>query len=302
MGLCWNSDELPLQSELGGPLHRSSVQTPFDTGLARVEVLTNRLHGTSSETLCAGARNSAAVLTILVLTGKASQRAELTQTMVNNRLIRPAETIVPGQEESQIKEPTLPAQEDWDKKQHKMHMSVDSHTNIKTVATSEVADDSKKVLAGSVIRVVEQRKAAPKYKTLFSREIEGLDPLEKFTPPRFTLYTGQSDPRVNQELSLAVQVVCGLAWPPHFTKSSNSPTSHGEENPLWRPGSGQTVLPRYGLHEGGHEKVQFVEEEHKVLQHIRRNPEAKVVKTYVHFELDEPSSGHFSLIGANLKE
>ena len=29
----------------------------------------------------------------------------------------------------------------------------------------------------------------------FSREIEGMDPLEKFVPPRFTLYYGKSDPR-----------------------------------------------------------------------------------------------------------
>ncbi|PSS21414.1 Mediator of RNA polymerase II transcription subunit 13-like [Actinidia chinensis var. chinensis] len=33
------------------------------------------------------------------------------------------------------------------------------------------------------------------FQTPFSREIEGMDPLEKFVPPRFTLYDGKSDPR-----------------------------------------------------------------------------------------------------------
>ncbi|XP_057461870.1 uncharacterized protein LOC130752096 [Actinidia eriantha] len=35
----------------------------------------------------------------------------------------------------------------------------------------------------------------PEFRTPFSREIEGLDPPEKFVPPRFTLYDGKSDPR-----------------------------------------------------------------------------------------------------------
>ncbi|GFZ01188.1 hypothetical protein Acr_14g0008230 [Actinidia rufa] len=33
------------------------------------------------------------------------------------------------------------------------------------------------------------------FKTPFSQEIEGMDPPEKFVPPRFTLYDGKSDPR-----------------------------------------------------------------------------------------------------------
>ncbi|XP_057466148.1 uncharacterized protein LOC130755691 [Actinidia eriantha] len=40
-----------------------------------------------------------------------------------------------------------------------------------------------------------QRAINPEFHTPFSREIEGLDPLEKFVPPRFTLYDGKSDPR-----------------------------------------------------------------------------------------------------------
>ena len=49
-------DELSLQSKFSGPLHWSSVQTPFDTGLVRTEVPTSYCHGTSLETLCAGTR------------------------------------------------------------------------------------------------------------------------------------------------------------------------------------------------------------------------------------------------------
>ncbi|GFS29588.1 hypothetical protein Acr_00g0007350 [Actinidia rufa] len=41
----------------------------------------------------------------------------------------------------------------------------------------------------------EQRDPVPKYQTTFSREIEGLDPPEKFTLPWFTQYDGKLDPR-----------------------------------------------------------------------------------------------------------
>ncbi|XP_057506518.1 uncharacterized protein LOC130789705 [Actinidia eriantha] len=40
-----------------------------------------------------------------------------------------------------------------------------------------------------------RRGVNPEFRTPFSREIEGLDPPEKFVPPRFTLYDGKSDPR-----------------------------------------------------------------------------------------------------------
>ncbi|GFY96809.1 hypothetical protein Acr_11g0011150 [Actinidia rufa] len=48
-------------------------------------------------------------------------------------------------------------------------------------------------------------------------------------------------------------------------------------------------------------EVQLVKEEHEVLKNVERNLEAKVVKDLVHFKLDEPSSDHFFLTGANLK-
>ncbi|GFS42094.1 hypothetical protein Acr_00g0078070 [Actinidia rufa] len=41
------------------------------------------------------------------------------------------------------------------------------------------------------------------FRTPFSREIEGMDPLKKFVPPRFTLYDGKSDPRLGD---------LGLKW------------------------------------------------------------------------------------------
>ena len=53
---------------------------------------------------------------------------------------------------------------------------------------------SKVVVFTSLINCMacnEQRETAPRYQTPFSQEIEGLDPLEKFTPLRFTLYDGK---------------------------------------------------------------------------------------------------------------
>ena len=41
----------------------------------------------------------------------------------------------------------------------------------------------------------EQKEAASRYQTLFSLEIEGLDPPKKFTPLRLTLYDEKSNPR-----------------------------------------------------------------------------------------------------------
>ena len=39
------------------------------------------------------------------------------------------------------------------------------------------------------------REPVPKYQISFFRDIKGMDPLEKFTPPRFSLYDGKLDPR-----------------------------------------------------------------------------------------------------------
>ena len=65
------------------------------------------------------------------------QLVELMQIMVNSKLMRLAKTATPRQTGGQNKEPTLPSREGRYKKQNKTHVSVDSQTNIKTVAMSK---------------------------------------------------------------------------------------------------------------------------------------------------------------------
>ena len=65
------------------------------------------------------------------------QLTELMQIMVDNRLMRPAETATPRQTKGRIKEPTVPPREGRDKKQHKMHVSLDNRTDSKTMKTSK---------------------------------------------------------------------------------------------------------------------------------------------------------------------
>ena len=52
----------------------------------------------------------------------------------------------------------------------------------------------------------------------------------------------------------------------------------------------------------GMKEVQLIEEEHEVLEDVEWDPEAKVVEDLIRYELDEPSSDRFFLIGANLEE
>ena len=49
-------------------------------------------------------------------------------------------------------------------------------------------------------------------------------------------------------------------------------------------------------------EVQLIEEEIEVLEGVGQDPEAKVVKELICYELDEPSSDRFFLTGANLEE
>ena len=49
-------------------------------------------------------------------------------------------------------------------------------------------------------------------------------------------------------------------------------------------------------------EVQLIEEEHEILDDIRRDLEAKVVEGLIRYELDEPSSDIFFLTSVNLKE
>ena len=68
--------------------------------------------------------------------------------MVDSRLMRPSKIAVPGQTECRIKEPTVPHQEGQDKKQHKTHISMDSRTNSKTVATSKQRSSLERTKSG----------------------------------------------------------------------------------------------------------------------------------------------------------
>ena len=49
-------------------------------------------------------------------------------------------------------------------------------------------------------------------------------------------------------------------------------------------------------------EVQLVEDERKVLKDVCRTPEAKVLEDLIIYELDEPSSDCYFLIGSNLNE
>ena len=49
-------------------------------------------------------------------------------------------------------------------------------------------------------------------------------------------------------------------------------------------------------------EVQLIEHEQEILEDVRRDLEAKVVEDLICYELDEPSSDHFFLTGANLEE
>ncbi|GFS38323.1 hypothetical protein Acr_00g0056810 [Actinidia rufa] len=61
------------------------------------------------------------------------------------------------------------------------------------------------ISADSTVRPVAlvQRRTDLRYQTLFSHEIEVMDPPEKFVPPRFTLYDGKTNPRLGD---------LGLKW------------------------------------------------------------------------------------------
>ena len=48
-------------------------------------------------------------------------------------------------------------------------------------------------------------------------------------------------------------------------------------------------------------EVQLIKEELEVLEDVRRDLKAKVVKDLICYELDEPSLDHFFLIDANLR-
>ncbi|PSS08152.1 Topoisomerase [Actinidia chinensis var. chinensis] len=153
--------------------------------------------------------------------------------MVNSRPARSEREEEAKPSRPKNKESTQNLREGQRKKKDKTHISVDNQTDNRTVETSKrkrtpdrtrtevdlrhtlnakwnkEADlrakldgrrdtvSSERVLAVLVVQAApnERREAIPRYHTSFSRQIKGLDPLEKFTPPRFVLYDGKSDPR-----------------------------------------------------------------------------------------------------------
>ncbi|GFS46134.1 hypothetical protein Acr_00g0100320 [Actinidia rufa] len=92
------------------------------------------------------------------------------------------------------------------KRKDKTHMSVDSQTDSRKATSkrrrmpdrTRTEVDLRDILNASFSGAdspQQMKEAIPRYQTPFSRRIEGLDPPEKFTLPRFTLYDGKSDPR-----------------------------------------------------------------------------------------------------------
>ena len=64
-------------------------------------------------------------------------------------------------------------------------------------STTAAASDKGIIPVGSKTRTTRPmpKEPIPKYQTSFFQDIEGMDPLEKFMPQRFTLYDGKSAPR-----------------------------------------------------------------------------------------------------------
>ncbi|PSR90966.1 Agouti-signaling protein [Actinidia chinensis var. chinensis] len=108
----------------------------------------------------------------------------MAQILANNRLVKSILTAEARPSKDRIKASTLSPREEYD-----------LHTKL----NDQRAATSSKALAfiGSIACTArpEQREAVPKYQTPFSQEIEGLDPPEKFTSPKFTVYDEKSDPR-----------------------------------------------------------------------------------------------------------
>ncbi|GFZ21149.1 hypothetical protein Acr_29g0003110 [Actinidia rufa] len=112
--------------------------------------------------------------------------------------------------EGRPKGPTLPPREGRDKRQRRSHVSLDSRTYSKFVASRKHRGSPNRADSGMDLYETlnakrnrdvgcstrpELKEAVPRYQTPFSQNIKGMDPSEKFTLPRFTLYDGKSDLR-----------------------------------------------------------------------------------------------------------
>ncbi|GFS37695.1 hypothetical protein Acr_00g0053490 [Actinidia rufa] len=179
------------------------------------------------------------------------QLAELTQLMVNSRPTRSGREGEARPSWPKNKVLTQNPQEGQSKKKDKTHVSMDKRTvamskqrrtldrtkmevdlrDTRNAKRNKEEDLSSKldgrrgtgagerVPTVSMARVApnEPREAVPRYQTPFSQHIEGLDPSKKFTPSRFTLYDGKSDPRshvshVRQMMALWNHMDALMCW------------------------------------------------------------------------------------------
>ena len=156
------------------------------------------------------------------------------QILVNNRLMKLAQTVEAELFEDRTKESNPPSRTDRNWKQRGSRVSLDSQSDSNSVASSKrrvspswthssidlyeilnakrnrvgdlrdklnswtVATLGKDVIpSGSATRTTKSvpRELIPRYQTPFSRDIKGMDSLKIFTPLRFTLYDGKLGPR-----------------------------------------------------------------------------------------------------------
>ncbi|GFS36134.1 hypothetical protein Acr_00g0044290 [Actinidia rufa] len=174
----------------------------------------------------------------------------------------------------------------------------------------------------------ERREAIPRYQTPFSRQIEGLDPPEKFTPLRFTLYDGKSDPRshvshVKQMIALWNHMDALMCWVFPLSlgnlglKWFNKLPPRSIENFHQFTESFIDLMSRVEIFARLEDNVKQAEKVIGTSPRARdslrskgtiplvlkaRDPDAKVKKDLMRYELDEPSSDYFFLTSANLEE
>ncbi|XP_057478211.1 uncharacterized protein LOC130765726 [Actinidia eriantha] len=83
----------------------------------------------------------------------------------------------------------------WDALNAKRNQGVDLRQQLNSRREASAARSAIPVESAVHPLALVRRGVNPEFRTPFSQEIEGLDPPEKFVPPRFTLYDGKSDPR-----------------------------------------------------------------------------------------------------------
>ncbi|GFZ00158.1 hypothetical protein Acr_13g0015570 [Actinidia rufa] len=133
-----------------------------------------------------------------------AQLTQMAQILVDNRLMGPdqADSV----QSSRIKSGGVEAQPVRMQRERRpvARSELESHGDNRTEASSKRKSSphrSRRIMSalpvGSAAHPVAlvRKSMNDGFKTPFSREIEGMDPPEKFVPPKFTLYDGKSDPR-----------------------------------------------------------------------------------------------------------